>query len=260
MAGAGCIVLCQCVFLIFLCSLLGQVALFFVNVFSYVVFVLCSGSVHGWGRLHCLCQFVFLCFPCSLFWEPPWLGQVALFFVNVFSYIVFVLCSGSLNGWSRLHCSLPICFLIFSLFFVLGASMAGAGCIVLCQCVFLCFFFVLCSGSFHSWGRLHCSLPMCFLMFSLFFVLGASMAGSGCIILCQCVFLCFLCSLFWEPPWLGQVALFFVNVFSYVFSVLCSGSLHGWGRLHCSLPICFLMLSFFFVLGASLTGAGYSFS
>jgi len=234
MAGAGCIVLCQCVFLIFLCSLLGQVALFFVNVFSYVVFVLCSGSVHGWGRLHCLCQFVFLCFPCSLFWEPPWLGQVALFFVNVFSYIVFVLCSGSLNGWSRLHCSLPICFLIFSLFFVLGASMAGAGCIVLCQCVFLCFFFVLCSGSFHSWGRLHCSLPMCFLMFSLFFVLGASMAGVGCIFLCQFVFLCFLCSLFW--------------------------SLHGWGRLHCSLSICFLMLSLFFVLGASLAGASSSFS
>merc|ERR1712240_437386 len=115
-----------------------------------------------------LCQCVFLCFLCSLFWEPPWLGQVALFFVNVFSYVVFVLCSGSLHGWGRLHCSLPMCFLIFSLFFVLGISMAGAGCIVLCQCVFLIF----------------------------------------------------LCSL------LGQVALFFVNVFSYVVFVLCSGSVH----------------------------------
>merc|ERR1712240_369685 len=61
---------------------------------------------------------------------------------------------------------------------------------------------------------------MCFLMFSFFFVLGTSLVGAGCIVLCQCVFLCFLCSLFWEPPWLGQVALFFVNVFSYVVFVL----------------------------------------
>merc|ERR1712213_197308 len=82
-------------------------------------------------------------------------------------------------------------------------------------------------------------------MLSLFFVLGASMAGVGCIVLCQCVFLCCLCSLFWEPLWLGLVTSFFANLFSYVFFVLCSGSLHGWGRLHCSLPMCFLM--FFFV-------------